>query len=178
MNSLYFILSIILYIFFLLSLSIHSIYLLFTMSNYQQNLTMPTTSNFHPEDDMMSESGSTVSLSSSSHLPSRIQKLVARLASLEEEMVRTDLSKEEIIKTQNSYTVYSKSLDMILGVQKKLSKKDKVVISSSSSKPIGPSDLPLLQWMVMLMTHPKWSSFQFMNVWIVLKVSLNHIVKT
>jgi len=79
-------------------------------------------------------------------LPPRIQKLVARLASLEEEMVRTDLSEEEIIKVQNSYAVYSKSLDMILGVQKKLSKKDKVVIPSSSSKPIVPTDLPLLQW--------------------------------
>ena len=67
------------------------------MSNHQQNLTMPTTSDFHPKDDMMSESSSTVSLSSSSYLLPRIQKLVARLASLEEEIVHTNLSEEEIL---------------------------------------------------------------------------------
>ena len=86
------------------------------MSNHQQNLTMPTTSDFHPEDNIISESGSTVSLSSSSCLPLGIQKLVARLASLEEEMVRTDLAEEDIIKVQESYAVYSKSLDMIMAV--------------------------------------------------------------
>ena len=116
------------------------------MSTYQQNLTMPTTSDFHLEDDMMSKSSSTVSLSSSSHLPLRIQKLVAKLASLEEEMVCTNLAEEDIVKVHKSYAVYSKSLDRIIGIQKNLSKKDKVVATASTSKPIIPSDLPLLQW--------------------------------
>ena len=116
------------------------------MSTSQENPTILTNSDRPIEDDLMSESGSTLSLASSSHLPPRIQKLVARLASLEEEMVRTDLAEEDIIKIQNSYAVYSKSLDMIMGVQKKLLKKEKVVIPTTSSKQIVPTDLPMLQW--------------------------------
>ena len=116
------------------------------MSFNQEISTVSANTNLHPQDDMMSESGSVVSVTSSSCLPPRIQKLVARLASLEEEMVRTDLVEEDMIKIQNSYAVYSKSLDMIMGVQKKLSKKDKIVVAATNSKAIVPTDLPLLQW--------------------------------
>ncbi|KAG2214560.1 hypothetical protein INT45_010429 [Circinella minor] len=57
----------------------------------------------------------------------RIAKLVAKIAFLEEEMVRDDLSEEDLVK-------------------KKLAKKDKAVTTISSSVLIVPSDLPLLQW--------------------------------
>ena len=91
---------------------------------------------------MMCETGSIVSATSSSRLPLRIEKLTTKLTSLEEEMVRTDLPEEEILKSQSLYANYSKSLDLILGVQKKLSKKDKTAVTASSAKPIVPTDLP------------------------------------
>ncbi|KAG2214144.1 hypothetical protein INT45_003531 [Circinella minor] len=116
------------------------------MSAQQEKLTLSTNADYHLEDDMMSESGSTVSAASSSRLPPRVAKLVAKLASLEEDMTRDDLSNEELVKIQGSYAIYSTSLDMILNVQKRLSKKDKAATSASSNKIMVPSDLPSLQW--------------------------------
>ncbi|KAG2213578.1 hypothetical protein INT45_003441, partial [Circinella minor] len=116
------------------------------MSHQQENLILSANAVHHLEDDMMSESGSHVSVASSPRVPPRIAKLVAQLASLEEEMIRTDLPIEEIVKIQKSYATYSTSLEMIMAVQKKLSKKDKTVNTTTSSRMIVPSDLPLLQW--------------------------------
>ncbi|KAG2214870.1 hypothetical protein INT45_003021, partial [Circinella minor] len=117
------------------------------MSHQQENLISSTNADHHLEDDMISESGSTLSAASSSRLPPRVAKLVAQLVSLEEEMVRTDLSQEQLVKVQNSYAIYSKSLDMIMGVQKKLSRKDKAIsTTTTSSRNVVPSDLPILQW--------------------------------
>ena len=66
----------------------------------QENSNTLTNPALHLEDDIMSESGSIISGASSSYLPLRIQKLVIHLACLEEEMVHTNLSEEEIIKVQ------------------------------------------------------------------------------
>ncbi|KAG2222746.1 hypothetical protein INT45_013110 [Circinella minor] len=82
------------------------------MSAQQEKPTLSTNADYHLEDDMMSESGSTVSAASSSRLPPRVAKLVAKLASLEEDMTRDDLSNEELVKIQgNAYdsskTVFS-----------------------------------------------------------------------
>ncbi|KAG2216225.1 hypothetical protein INT45_006931 [Circinella minor] len=118
------------------------------MSNHQKNSAAPTVSDVavHIEDDMISETGSVASTSVSSQVPPRIAKLIAKLSFLEEEMVRSDLSEEQIVQIQKSYAIYSKSLDMMLAVQKKLSKKDKAVsTTTSSSRSIVPSDLPALQ---------------------------------
>ncbi|KAG2215661.1 hypothetical protein INT45_002764, partial [Circinella minor] len=111
-----------------------------------ENLISSTNADHHLEDDMISESGSQVSAVSSSRMPPRIEKLVAKLAFLEEEMVRDDLSEQDLTKIQNLFAIHSKSLDMILGVHKKLLKKDKVAVTTSTSRTIVPTDLPLLQW--------------------------------
>ncbi|KAG2212519.1 hypothetical protein INT45_013627, partial [Circinella minor] len=116
------------------------------MSHQQENLTSSTNADHHLDDDMISESGSQVSAVSSSRMPPRIEKLVAKLAFLEEEMVRDDLSEQDLTKIQNLFAIHSKSLDMILGVHKKLLKKDKVAVTTSTSRSIVPSDLPALQW--------------------------------
>ncbi|KAG2218930.1 hypothetical protein INT45_008167 [Circinella minor] len=97
------------------------------------------------EGDNMSESGSLGSTTSSSRVPPRIAKLIAKLSFLEEEMVRPDLSQEQLVQIQSSHAIYSNSLDMMLTVQKKLSKKDKVT-STSPLRTIVPTDLPVLQW--------------------------------
>ncbi|KAG2216123.1 hypothetical protein INT45_001971 [Circinella minor] len=116
------------------------------MSSHQEKLTLLDNADHHLEDDVMSETGSHVSATSSSCMPPRIAKLVAKLAFLEEEMVRDDLSEQELVKIQGLFSIHSKSLDMILAVQKRLSKKDKIAVTTSSSKVIVPSDLPSLQW--------------------------------
>ncbi|KAG2212420.1 hypothetical protein INT45_011169, partial [Circinella minor] len=119
------------------------------MSNHQENSAAPTVSDaaVHIEDDMISETGSVASTSVSSQVPPRIAKLIGKLSFLEEEMVRSDLSEEQMVQIQKSYAIYSKSLDMMLAVQKKLSKKDKAVSTTTlSSRSIVPSDLPALQW--------------------------------
>ncbi|KAG2219418.1 hypothetical protein INT45_010609 [Circinella minor] len=116
------------------------------MSHQQENLTSSTNADHHLDDDMISESGSQVSAVSSSRMPPRIEKLVAKLAFLEEEMVRDDLSEQDLTKIQNLFAIHSKSLDMILGVHKKLLKKDKVAVTTSISRSIVPSNLPALQW--------------------------------
>ncbi|KAG2214160.1 hypothetical protein INT45_001105 [Circinella minor] len=119
------------------------------MSNHQENSAAPTVSDVavHVEDDMMSETGSIAYTSVSSQVPPCIAKLIAKLSFLEEEMVRSNLSEEQMVQIQKSYAIYSKSLDMMLAVQKKLSKKDKVVFTTTSSlRSIVPSDLPVLQW--------------------------------
>ncbi|KAG2217213.1 hypothetical protein INT45_013958 [Circinella minor] len=116
------------------------------MSSHQEKLTLLDNADHHLEDDVMSETGSHVSATSSSRMPPRIAKLVAKLAFLEEEMVRDDLSEQELVKIQGLFSIHSKSLDMILAVQKRLSKKDKIAVTTLSSKVIVPSDLPSLQW--------------------------------
>ena len=115
------------------------------MSFNKEKSAAPTTSDCHPEDDMMSETSSIISATSSSQLPLRIEKLTVKPASPEEEIGHTDLPKEEFLKSQNLYALYSKSLDLILGVQKKLSKKDKTAVTASFAKPIVPTNLPMLQ---------------------------------
>ncbi|KAG2213212.1 hypothetical protein INT45_001555 [Circinella minor] len=116
------------------------------MSQQQENLIPSANADHHFEDDMLSESGSHVSAPSSSRMPPRIAKLVAKLAFLEEEMIRDDLSEQDLIKIQSLLAIHSKSLDMILGVHKKLVKKDKVAVATLPSRTIVPTDLPLLQW--------------------------------
>ncbi|KAG2225124.1 hypothetical protein INT45_011807, partial [Circinella minor] len=120
------------------------------MSTFQEETAMPTVSAVvpknHLDDDMMSESGSAVSVTSSSRMSPRIAKLIAKIAFLEEEMVRDDLSEEDLVKVQKLFAIHANSLDMMLGIQKKLAKKDKAVTTTLSSRLIVPSDLPLLQW--------------------------------
>ncbi|KAG2204919.1 hypothetical protein INT45_010237, partial [Circinella minor] len=120
------------------------------MSSHQENITVPTVSanaDYRLEDDTMSESGSQVSASAAPSWPPRIAKLVAQLVALEEDMSRSDLPQEELIKIQNAHAIYSKSLDMMLSLHKKLNKKDKSVTSAAtSSRSVVPSDLPVLQW--------------------------------
>ncbi|KAG2215670.1 hypothetical protein INT45_009686, partial [Circinella minor] len=120
------------------------------MSTFQEETAMPTVSAVvpknHLDDDMMSESGSAVSVTSSSRMSPRIAKLIAKIVFLEEEMVRDDLSEEDLVKVQKLFAIHANSLDMMLGIQKKLAKKDKAVTTTLSSRLIVPSDLPLLQW--------------------------------
>ena len=50
--------------------------------SHQENIIPSATADHHIEDDMISESGSHVSAASSSRMPPRIAKLVAKLALL------------------------------------------------------------------------------------------------